>query len=177
MRAPDTSLLGMVAASVVCAAGVLAAGLLMPQPNAPPVWGDQTGGSMWTLPPGCLEAPISPAFGTSGQAILCIHRPDHVTTLRLSGLTPDARYVVWAGSGHARAQCEDAPCPPTSLLGDSQGGSLVSLGVRVASPAGALELHSPLRDIRLSSGAQVTLRLVQSGMKTGPHAQIDFIIP
>jgi hypothetical protein len=126
----------------------------------------------------CLDAPaITPSTPElTGQATLCNAGRDLRVSLRVDSLTPGVVYTAWLGSFDKPASCEDPSCEYTAvipvILLDAR-----RVGEGAALPSQTLEIGGVLRDVRLVSGGQVMVMLLQPGGRPGPHAQAVFTLP
>lgn len=127
----------------------------------------------------CLDAPViaHSAANVAGQARLCLSGPDLFVTSRISGLRAGAVYTTWLSYVHRPALCYDVPYGPIDLLGVAPIGLLERIDGGVVPPSGTLQLAGELRDLEISSGAQVTLLLMRPRTQDYAHAEAVFIVP
>jgi hypothetical protein len=127
----------------------------------------------------CLEAPVTAlwATGAVGKGTLCYDGRDLRVALRVTDLAPGEVYAAWLGYEHQPAPCHDSPCGSVDLPSERPTGLMQQVVGGVSPPSRTLELDATLRDIRLLSGARVSLLLLRPTGRAGPHAQATFTIP
>lgn len=169
--------LAIAAASVALAGAVYVVGTAIPAPSAQAILPSRVVDSPLGDADACLEAPVTSSISVSGVGVLCHDARPVRAWLRVNGLASGATYAGWLAYTHQPGQCRDTPCGPADLPGEHAAGLMLFLSQQAASPAGNLDLHGELPDIRLVSGGQVTLMLLRPGGRAGPHAQAVFIVP
>ena len=111
-----------------------------------------------------------------GQARLCRDGRDLRLALRVDGLAPGQVYSAWLGYAHQLAPCQDSACGQSHLLSGHSTGLQQIIG-SMPPASRTLELDVTLREVQLSSGAQILLRVLRPGGRAGPDAGAVFNVP
>jgi hypothetical protein len=166
-------------AATLVASMVLAAGAAIEPPPQPILLPNRPGEYSDSSQGRCLTAPVTSqsAPGAVGYGTLCYDGRALRATLRVAGLAAAESQAVWLLYGPRRPLCPETPCPPVSLLGDSQGGLMEHIGTEVTSPSGDLELRIASGGVRIQSGMEASVLLSSPHEKDWPHARADFVIP
>ena len=127
----------------------------------------------------CVSAPLttSPPSDAEGTATLCDVGRAFRVTVAAPMLAPGESYAALLIYAPRPAVCQDGPCPPTSLLGDSQAGIADRLGDGVVPLSRTIELSYNGRDLRLLGGVQTSLLLLPRTDQASPLARATFIVP
>jgi hypothetical protein len=114
---------------------------------------------------GCLDTPVRALSASiiEGHARLCVDDNGLRPTMRVSGLRAGEVYTVWLAYFENPSACLISPCQMIDLLGDDPLGVLGRVDGAVVSAVQEFQLQGNLRDLRVASGAQITLVLFAHG--------------
>jgi hypothetical protein len=114
---------------------------------------------------GCFDTPVTSQTdsGVRGGARLCIVDEGVRPAMRAEELAPDTIYSVWLAYFDRPMACRGVPCGRGDLFGEDPIGVLGRMDGVVASGLRKADFWGDFRDLRLSSGSQVTLLLLSHG--------------
>jgi len=166
-------------AAAVMASMVLLGGAGIEPAAIPVLLPDRPREASGDAPGRCLSAPLTtwPPSPAEGTATLCDVGRTLRVTVEAPMLRPGEPYGARLTYTPRTAACPDGPCPPTSLLGDSQGGLEDQLGDGVVPPSRTIELFRDGLDLRLLGGVQISLLLLPRSDQASPLARAMFIVP
>ena len=145
-------------ASALLAGAVVAAGLGMqpPLPSVP---------SFMTERPGCLPLSLFEIdrSGVGGRALVCIVDEGVRVTIDAEGLVAGTIYTALLAYFDRPGQCGARGCGIADLLGDDPAGIVVRFDGVEATGTRKASFRGDMPDLRLSSGSQATLLLVERG--------------
>jgi hypothetical protein len=145
-------------ASIVVTAGVFFAGSSLKRVPPPlPTFLSQRSG--------CLDAPISPLndSGIMGQAKLCIIDEAVRPEADVVGLNPGSAYATWLAYFDQPHTCRKPRCTITDLRGETATGVAGRMDGMVAGGIRKAQFFGDFRDLRLKSGSQVSLLVMDRG--------------
>ena len=140
-----------VLAAAVMASMVLLGGAGIEPATRPVLLSDRPREASADAPGSCLSSPLTtwPPSVSEGAATLCDVGRAFRVTVEAPTLAPGEAYAALLTYAPRPAACQDGPCPPTSLLGDSQAGLMDRLGEGVVPPSRTIELSRDGLDLRL----------------------------
>jgi hypothetical protein len=129
-------------------------------------------------PGSCQRTVLTPRLNraVSGAALLCVSGTETRLTLKASGVAPAARYAIGVSQAPLGVSCGDGPCPPTSLLGDSQGGPVETIGERIATLTGEFEVADELLGRHHLNGSRISVLVLRPGTAE-LDAEAVFVVP
>jgi hypothetical protein len=110
-------------------------------------------------------------------AMLCQHESRRLVSFKIEGLAPGMPYTIRLGFMPIAASCDEPPCVPMSLLGESQGGSTELLGEYVTSSSGQLMVTDTRHQADLAADVSSPTMLVQRSTPAGPLTVATIPIP
>ena len=121
----------------------------------------------------CLDTPVRALSASSieGQARLCIADTGLRPSMWVSGLRAGEVYTAWLAYFEQPAACLASPCQLIDLQGYDPVGVLGRVDGAIAPPPQELQLQGDLRDVKTSSGAQVTPLLFAHGPAHGESSR------
>jgi len=159
MRPVAAEIVLTVTTTTVMAAFALVLGTALAQPLVQP--GEWTRGDTHV----CFESPLTATSesGVEGVAHLCIDREGVRPALQVHGLQTGEMYTAWLAYFDRPSTCFHTPCGFVDLKGEDPIGVLGRVDGAIAPPMRHLDLQTVFRDLKLSTGAQVSLLVLSQG--------------